>query len=280
MRREQLSRVFGALEDRQIAEAYRFDPARCEHAPERIVPMKKKRILAFALAAALLLSLSVVAYAAYDRVSGPKAAERVALEQLEVWQEMGLLSEEIRFDSPATYVEERQARQGSDYWYGRLFPHCFELRYSNEKYHCQLMVDTLSGKIVLARISAQPDEIDEPVALEPRGGEQSTFVYENFDDIFPPDLTVDDLCARLSEYWGFSGYRIGETVDDYFPANEKQWPPIDGATLLKDMPKLNPTQYYLTVFFEGDQEGAPMYVELGNYPSYVDLTIGNHHSIG
>ena len=46
------------------------------------------------------------------------------------------------------------------------------------------------------------------------------------------------------------------------------------------MPKLNPTQYYLTGFFEGDQEGVPMYLELGNYPGYVDLTIGNHHSIG
>lgn len=279
MRREQLSRVFGNLEDRQIAEAYQFDPARGGHAPERNVPMKK-RIIALAIAATLLLSLGIGAYAAYDVVSGPKAAERVALEQLAVWQDLGLLSKEIRFESPAVYIKEQQAEQGGDYWYGRLFPHCFDVRFSNEKYVCQLKVDTLSGKIVLARISAHPDETDEPVALEPRGGEKSTYVYDNFDDIFPSDLTVDDLCARLSEYWGFSGYRIGETVDNYFPEYEKQWPPIDGATLLKDMPKLNPTQYYLTVFFEGDQEGAPMYLELGNYPSYVDLTIGNHHSIG
>ena len=280
MRREQLSRVFGNLEDRQIAEAYQFDPARGGHAPERIVPMKKKRIFAFALAAALLLSLSVVAYAAYDRVSGPKAAERVALEQLKVWKDLGLLSQEIEFDSPATYVKEQQARQGSDYWYGRLFPHCFDVRYSNEKYSCRLQIDTLSGKIVLAGISAYPEETDEPVAIEPQGDSEPFYVYDNFDDIFPSDLTVDDLCARLSEYWGFSGYRIGETVDNYVPEYEKQWPPIDGGTLLKDMPKLNPNQYYLTVFFEGDQDGAPMYVELGNYPSYVDLTIGNHHSIG
>ena len=280
MRREQLSRVFGNLEDRQIAEAFAFDPDRCDHAPERIVPLKKKRIISLALAAALLLTLGVAAYAAYDRVSGPKAAERVALEQLKVWQEMGLLSEEIRFDSPATYLKEEQARQGGDYWYGRLFPHCFDVRFSNEKYSCRLQIDTLSGKIVLAGISAYPEETDEPVAIEPQGDSEPFYVYDNFDDIFPSDLTVDDLCARLSEYWGFSGYRIGETVDNYVPEYEKQWPPIDGGTLLKDMPKLNPNQYYLTVFFEGDQDGAPMYVELGNYPSYVDLTIGNHHSIG
>lgn len=279
MRREQLSRVFGNLEDRQIAEAFQFDPARRGRSPERIVPMKK-RIIALAIAATLLLSLGIGAYAAYDIVSGPKAAERVALEQLAVWQELGLLSKDIHFESPATYIKEQQAEQGGDYWYGRLFPHCFDVRFSNEKYVCQLMVDTLSGKIVLARISAHPDETDEPVAIDSPGEEGSTYVYDNFDDIFPADLTVNDFCSRLAEYWGFSGYRIGETVDDYFPAYEKQWPPIDGATLLKDMPKLNPTQYYLTVFFEGDQEGAPMYLELGNYPNYVDLTIGNHHSIG
>ena len=280
MRREQLSRVFGNLEDRQIAEAFAFDPDRCDHAPERITAMKKKRIISLALASALLLTLGVAAYAAYDRVSGPKAAERVALEQLEVWKDLGLLSPEIEFDSHATYVKEQQARQGSDYWYGRLFPHCFDVRYSNEKYSCRLQIDTLSGIIVLAGISAYPEETDKPVAIEPQGDSEPFYVYDNFDDIFPADLTVDDLCSRLAAYWGFSGYRIGETVDDYFPAYEKQWPPIDGGTLLRDMPKLNPTQYYLTVFFEGDQDGAPMYVELGNYPSYVDLTIGNHHSIG
>ena len=63
MRREQLSRVFGNLEDRQIAEAFAFDPDRCGQSPERIVPMKKKRIISFALAAALLLALGATAYA-------------------------------------------------------------------------------------------------------------------------------------------------------------------------------------------------------------------------
>ena len=68
MRREQLSRVFGNLEDRQIAEAFAFDPDRCDHAPERIVPMKKKKIVSFVLAAALILALGATAYA-IDRVS-------------------------------------------------------------------------------------------------------------------------------------------------------------------------------------------------------------------
>ena len=53
MRREQLSRVFCDLDERQIAEAYQFDPELCGRSPERIVPMGKKRIISFALAAAL-----------------------------------------------------------------------------------------------------------------------------------------------------------------------------------------------------------------------------------
>lgn len=63
MRREQLSRVFGALEDRQIAEAFVFDPDRCGKSPERIVPMKKKRIISLAFVAALILALGATAYA-------------------------------------------------------------------------------------------------------------------------------------------------------------------------------------------------------------------------
>ena len=63
MTREQLSRVFCNLDERQIAEAYQYDPDLCGRSPERIVHMKKKRIIAFALAAALILSLGIVAYA-------------------------------------------------------------------------------------------------------------------------------------------------------------------------------------------------------------------------
>ena len=63
MTREQLSRVFCNLDERQIAEAYQFDPDLCGRSPKRIVHMKKKRIITFALAAALILSLGIVAYA-------------------------------------------------------------------------------------------------------------------------------------------------------------------------------------------------------------------------
>ena len=64
MTREQLSSIIGRIDDRHIAEAYQFNPARCGRSPERTAPMKKKRFFAFVLAAALLLSLGAAAYAA------------------------------------------------------------------------------------------------------------------------------------------------------------------------------------------------------------------------
>lgn len=65
MKREQLSEIIGNLDDRLIAEAYSFDPGRCGRSPERIGKMKIKRIVTFALAAALILALGVTGYAVY-----------------------------------------------------------------------------------------------------------------------------------------------------------------------------------------------------------------------
>ncbi|MBR0354353.1 MAG: hypothetical protein IJK35_03155 [Oscillospiraceae bacterium] len=65
MKREQLSEIIGNLDDRLIAEAYQFDPGRCGRSPERIGKMKIKRIVTFALAAALILALGVTGYAVY-----------------------------------------------------------------------------------------------------------------------------------------------------------------------------------------------------------------------
>ena len=65
MKREQLSEMICNLDERQIAEAYRFDPDLCGRSPERIVHMKK-RIITFALAAVLMLALGITAYAVWN----------------------------------------------------------------------------------------------------------------------------------------------------------------------------------------------------------------------
>ena len=66
MKRETISQALDLLEERHVSATASFDPGAIQEPPERIVPMKKKRILSFALAAALLLALSAAAYAAWS----------------------------------------------------------------------------------------------------------------------------------------------------------------------------------------------------------------------
>ena len=109
-------------------------------------------------------------------------------------------------------------------------------------------------------------------------GTRPMYFYYNFEDIFPADMTVDRFCTLLAEYWGFTSYRLAETVDDmYF---DKPQAPVDPDSLLKDITKNPRDNYYLTVFFEGDQPGAPMYIQLHQFPGYVTLMVGTGHAVG
>ena len=108
--------------------------------------------------------------------------------------------------------------------------------------------------------------------------EELKSVYDNFTDIFPADMTVDRFCSLLAEYWGFSGYRLADTVDtQYYDAH---WTPPAPESLLKDLRSDNTDNYYLTVFFEGDQEGVPRYIQMTKFPGYVQLSFGTGHSVG
>lgn len=64
MRRETITLMLNGLADEYISEAAAFCPASIQESPERIVHMKKKRLITFALAAALILALGAAAYAA------------------------------------------------------------------------------------------------------------------------------------------------------------------------------------------------------------------------
>ena len=64
MNRELLSKALCEIDESFIAEAYRPLPEAASGSSERIVHMKKKRIITFALAAALTLALGAMAYAA------------------------------------------------------------------------------------------------------------------------------------------------------------------------------------------------------------------------
>lgn len=250
---------------------------------------KSRRIITLALAAALILSFGVAAYAIGGAANSPKAAERVALEELEKWKAMGLLSPEVAADGEAVQIVEIQEHVGSEYWFGRLFPHSYDVRFyggEDNKYFSNLQVDTMTGQIKKATFEAKADEMDLPVREEtgtapvdpqrPDGETQPVtyYFYDNFDDIFPADMTVDRFCTLLAEYWGFSGYRLADTTDSFY---REHWSAVDGSSLLKDMPTGN---YYLTIYFEGDQEGAPMYLQLDQFPGRVCFVLGTGHLVG
>lgn len=287
MKREQVSDILSQLDDRHIAEAISFDPASAGRSPERIGPMKKKRIVTFALAAALLLSLSIAAFAAYAAVSSPQAAEKVALEQIAVWKELGLLSPGFELEGKAFRIIESPEHLGSDYWYGRLFTHSYNVSWRPDlenggRYSGSLRVDTLTGKIMQASLDARPEEgrapVSEMTGRDENGEWKTWYLYDNYEDIFPADMTVDRFCTLLAQYWGFRGYTLADTVDEEM--YHQHWEAVDGSTLLRDLPSGN-TNYYLTVFFEGDQDGVPMYIQLHSFPGgYVDLCLGTGHGVG
>lgn len=63
MKRETITWMLNSVEDAYISEAAAYCPESIQESPERIVPMKKKRIISLALAAALILALGATAYA-------------------------------------------------------------------------------------------------------------------------------------------------------------------------------------------------------------------------
>ena len=157
--------------------------------------------------------------------------------------------------------------------------------FHGEKYFFNLDVDTATGKITKLTIEARPDVDDVPYATPPmpdtsdapadyEWGENYAY-FDNYDDIIPGGITVDRFCTLLAEYWGFSGYTLGGTEDSFYgydtEAPSGDMPLIDVA----DMP-------YLTVFFDGDQSGAPMYIDMSNYcfGNGVYFTVGTNHQVG
>ena len=63
MKRETITLMLNSVEDDTISETAVFRPESIQESPERIVHMRKKRIITFALAAALLLAFGITAYA-------------------------------------------------------------------------------------------------------------------------------------------------------------------------------------------------------------------------
>ena len=255
---------------------------------KKTVPIRAKRLVAFAVAAVLMLSLGIAAYATYNAVSTPEAAEKVAREQIAQWRELGLLNPKVQFEGEADAVVEIEEEQGGSAWYGRLFPHSFDVRwyFGDRKYGCNLNIDTLGGKIMYLDLFADADEDAVPtgeieLTVGPDGETKTFYYYENFDDLLPADQTVDGFCKALAGYWGYGGYRLADRGDPVYTEDYAAcFASVDGSTRMLDVPWDMSGRCSLAVYFDGDAEGAPMYIEIMQYPGYVGMDVGIRHPVG
>lgn len=236
-----------------------------------------KKLAGTILMLTLILSLLSSAASAEIKVT-EETAQEAALREIEALKEMGILSEKVEFTGDADDIYDYEAHTGDDSWFGRKFPHRYEVRwFGNEesdevKYSGNICVDADTGKLSFFTVIAEPDAEREPVR-ELEQDDRTFYFYDNFEDIFPAELTVDRFCSLLAEYWGFDGYTLSDTKDEMYGEFEA----VGGETLLKDMPLNN---YYLTVFFDGDQEGVPMYVQIAQFIGQVALVVGTNHNVG
>lgn len=274
---------FDAME--LVEDSFKEEALELMERKNNIKHMRKRSFIRSALVAAVIMCLmTVTAYAAGKMINSPAAAERVARQELSKLQEMGLLSESIELVGEASYVSELEERQEDAYWFDRIFPHRYIVRWSPApKYLVNLEVDTAQGKIIDIGVEANADEDDKvirememevPTGPDPSVTQTITMnYYDNFDDILPEGMTVERYCSLLAEYWGFGGYELAPTEDMFYGS----WDAPKGDELLRDMTEEN---YYITVYFQGDQKGAPMYIQLQHYPGTVVLYTGIHHLVG
>ena len=196
----------------------------------------------------------------------------VARSELRRLQDLGILNPEIAFDGEleyAAYADEYATEE-------RTFKPSFYARDYSGKYMISFRIDnTGTGDVRSLIIEADHDEDDEPIPeMEIEINGEIWKYYNNFDDIFPADLTVGSLCDKLAQYWGYSGWTLADTYDEFY-GMQMNAPAED--LLVSELPEDN---YYTTVYFDGDDEGAPMFIQICHFPGRVMFLFGDGHLKG
>ena len=230
-----------------------------------------------ALIAAIIFVLLIgSACAAGLYVNSPEQAWKIAQREIQKMKDMGILSQEVQIGSEAKQIIERREETDPEFYFERLFKRRYDIRvYGDGKYNVNLYIDMETGKITYLSVSAKADENDGLAERACWNGEKA-YYPANYDDIIPADMTVDKLCTLLGEYWGFTGYTLSGTKDGFY-GYDTTVPPGDMlVSELGDEP-------YLTVYFDGDQSGVPMYIDLYGFigdGGGVYVNLGTNHGIG
>lgn len=234
------------------------------------------KIVLIAAVIASLLSLPAYALTEY-LLNSPEQALKQAIEEIERLNELGIIQAKVEPDAEVRRIDKLPGGElGESYFHRILYPH-YQVGIAGEKYTFIAQLNMATGKLQLIRISAHADEDDELIYREeqslPGGNKQILEYYDNTDDLVSPELTIGQLCQLLAEYWGFESYTLSGTENkDY------NWDTAvpDEDSLVRDICD-GP---YITVYFEGDQEGVPMYIEIYRFSGYTSMSIGTNHAVG
>ena len=236
-----------------------------------------RRAARAALIAAIIFVLLIgSACAAGLYVNSPEQAWKIAQREIQKMKDMGILSQEVQIGSEAKQIIERREETDPEFYFERLFKRRYDIRvYGDGKYSVNLYIDMETGKITYLSVGAKADENDGLVERACWNGEKA-YYPANYDDIIPADMTVDKLCTLLGEYWGFTGYTLSGTKDGFYRYDTVVPPGDMLVSELGDEP-------YLTVYFDGDQSGVPMYIDLYGFigdGGGVYVNFGTNHGIG
>ena len=236
-----------------------------------------RRAARVALIAAIIFVLLIgSACAAGLYVNSPEQAWKIAQREIQKMKDMGILSQEVQIGSEAKQIIERREETDPEFYFERLFKRRYDIRvYGDGKYSVNLYIDMETGKITYLSVGAKADENDGLVERACWNGEKA-YYPANYDDIIPADMTVDKLCTLLGEYWGFTGYMLSGTKDGFYGYNTTV---PSGDMLVSELGD----EPYLTVYFDGDQSGVPMYIDLYGFigdRGGVYVNLGTNHGIG
>lgn len=201
------------------------------------------------------------------------AAAQAALDEL---YDLGLLSTHHHLNPvKASYIGVTEPDQKATTFNDRILPPCYQVSCGTEEENwISIYVSLDSGKALACSIATRPQEGDAQLDKEPIDMDgRKLYFYDNFERVMREDMTLDDYCALLNDYWGFDGYTISGT--QYADYGYDTQPPA-GYTLMKELMD----QPFVTLYFEGDQEGMPMFLEGSYFPGDTHFTFGFFHMVG
>ncbi len=228
------------------------------------------------IAAALAVLLMAGALAVGSYITSESQALAVARREFQVWKDMGILTADVRLDGENLMIwKDEEGSFQTDDWPHRILNPIYYIRDNGGKCSTSVCVDTITGKIINLTIQAWADEDAEPVPdkqLMMQPDDKVLYYYGNFDDIFNPTITVGEFCAKLADYWGYDGFTIRRKGVE-FRGDDLEGPAGE--------PLADCYSPYIPVYFHGDQEGTPQYIQVMDLPDGAALMVGVWgHSLG